>query len=176
MGSVMRVLVAVCVSVCLAQWLEFWYRFGATDVPSLFWGAILPYALMALVIHIVIEVVPRWPVWVWLLVGSLPGMALEWFVIGNSPWGNPEASQLGMVIFHGAWPIWGRMFDPVWFSPEQRRRALWVMGVAGLLLAPGFLMAPGDIRFVFFIIAPLFAYGALWVIAVKGRGVRSAAG
>ena len=31
--------------------------------------------------------------------GGILGLAIEWFVIGNSPWGNPEAIQWGMWAF-----------------------------------------------------------------------------
>jgi hypothetical protein len=27
------------------------------------------------------------------------GLAIEWFVIGNSPWANPEANDLGMFAY-----------------------------------------------------------------------------
>jgi hypothetical protein len=138
----------------------------------LFWGAFIPYTLIALAFHLLIEVVRRGPVWLWLVLGSLPGMALEWFVIGNSPWGNPDALQSGMVVFHGAWPIWGRMFDARWFSAGQRRAGLAVMAVSTVLLAPGLMIAAPDLRFAFFLWLPLLAYLALWVIAIRpaGRG------
>ena len=30
---------------------------------------------------------------------GLAGLAIEWFVIGNSPWANPEANDLGMYCY-----------------------------------------------------------------------------
>jgi hypothetical protein len=27
------------------------------------------------------------------------GLMIEWFVIGNSPWGNPDASNIGMFAY-----------------------------------------------------------------------------
>jgi hypothetical protein len=30
---------------------------------------------------------------------GLAGLAIEWFVIGNSPWANPEANHLGMFCY-----------------------------------------------------------------------------
>ena len=163
------ILLATAVSVLLAEWLEFWYRFGATWVPELFVGALFPYTVMALAFHTALHWLPRGPLWLWLFLGALPGMALEWFVIGNSPWGNPDALQIGMVVFHGAWPIWGRMFDPAWFRPEQRRAGLWVMGLSSLALLPGFLLPWSDLRFALFVLLPLLPYLALWVIALRRR-------
>ncbi len=32
-------------------------------------------------------------------VAGLLGLAIEWFVIGNSPWANPEANDLGMFAY-----------------------------------------------------------------------------
>lgn len=32
-------------------------------------------------------------------VAGLTGLAIEWFVIGNSPWLNPEANDLGMFCY-----------------------------------------------------------------------------
>jgi hypothetical protein len=167
MDRVVHVGLAVVVSVALAQWLEFWYRFGATQAPDLFWGAFLPYTVMALAFHLLVEAVRRGPLWLWLVLGSLPGIALEWFVIGNSPWGNPDASQLGMVIFHGAWPIWGRMFDAALFRAGQRWAGLIVVAVSTVLLAPGALIPSPELRFAFFIWLPLLTYLALWVIAIR---------
>lgn len=168
MRAVVQVLLATVVSVLLAEWLELWYRFGATWAPELFFGALAPYGLIALGFHSALQLLPRWPVWLWLPVGAIPGMALEWFVIGNSPWGNPDALQIGMVLFHGAWPIWGRMFDPDWFRPDQRRAGLAVLALASILLLPGFWIPSPDWRFAFFLLLPLPAYLALWIIALSG--------
>jgi hypothetical protein len=165
-GGIGQVALATLISVALAQWLELWYRFGATHVPGLFWGAFAPYTLIALAFHAVLQVLPRAPLWLWLVLGCLPGMALEWFVIGNAPWDNPDALQSAMVLFHGAWPIWGRMFDPAWFRPGQRRAALWLLAGATVLLLPGFLIADPDWRFAFFLLLPLPVYAVLWVIAL----------
>jgi hypothetical protein len=30
---------------------------------------------------------------------GLAGLAIEWFIIGNSPWANPDASDLGMFAY-----------------------------------------------------------------------------
>jgi hypothetical protein len=166
MQAVAQVLIATGLSVALAQWLELWYRFGATWVPELFTGAVVPYALMALGFHMLIQWLSRAPVWLWLILGCLPGMALEWFVIGNSPWDNPDALQLAMVVFHGAWPIWGRMFDTRWFRPGQRRAALILLALATLGLLPGFLIASADWRYAFLLLVPLPVYLALWIIAL----------
>ncbi|MFH1391563.1 MAG: hypothetical protein ABIH20_04595 [Candidatus Diapherotrites archaeon] len=38
------------------------------------------------------------------------GLAFEWFVIGNSPWGNPDANQIGMFSFWVAIAFMPRIF------------------------------------------------------------------
>ncbi|MAG18194.1 MAG: hypothetical protein CL944_01835 [Candidatus Diapherotrites archaeon] len=38
------------------------------------------------------------------------GLAFEWFVIGNSPWGNPDANQIGMFSFWVALTFMPRIF------------------------------------------------------------------
>ena len=30
---------------------------------------------------------------------AVTGLMVEWFLIGNSPWGNPDASQIGMAAY-----------------------------------------------------------------------------
>ena len=30
---------------------------------------------------------------------AVAGLMVEWFLIGNSPWGNPDASQIGMAAY-----------------------------------------------------------------------------
>lgn len=163
-----RVLLAVLVSVILAQWLEYWYRFGATDAPDLFWGAFIPNTLIALAFHGLIRFGPTLPVQAWLLLGAVPGMALEWVVIGNAPWDNPQASQVGMFVFHACWPIWGRVFDPDFFTIPQRRAALWWTLGWTVLLPAGFLIPSPDWRFAFFLLVPLGFYAGLFVMALIG--------
>ena len=46
---------------------------------------------------------------VWLVYGLL-GLMIEWFIIGNSPWGNPEAIQIGMFSFWAAVAFMPRIF------------------------------------------------------------------
>jgi hypothetical protein len=166
---VVRVLTATAVSVFLAQWLEGWYRFAATDDPQAFYGAFLPYILIGVAFHTLIERIPGLSARLLLLIGALPGMALEWFVIGNSPWGNPEALQVGMLVFHGTYPLWGRVFDDRWFGPRQRRAGILLLVGSTVGLAPGLLIGHSDVRFVFFVLLPLLFYAALAAMTITGR-------
>ena len=160
---------AVLLSVFLAEWLEFWYRFGATWDPQAFYGATFPYTVMMIAFHAAITWAPRMPRLVWLVTGAIPGMSLEWFVIGNSPWGNPDAWQLGQLAFHATYPLWGRMFDPAWFGPRQRRLGLILLAAFSIGLAPGFLIADEALRFAFFLWLPLPYYFALAAIVLFNR-------
>ena len=165
--SVGPFLAAVALSAVLGVWLEFWYRFGATTAPELFWGSTIVYVMMAAAIHAVFALGRRLPRWTWLLLCGIPGMALEWFVIGNSPWGNPDASQLGMILFHCTWPIWGRVFDRTWFSDGERRFALIWMGAWSVGLLPFFLIEDPGWRFAAFIWLPLIPYAGLFWVALR---------
>lgn len=124
---------------------------------------------MMIAFHAVLAFAPLLPRVIRLLVGCLPGMALEWFVIGNSPWGNPDAMQPGQIAFHGTYPNWGRIFDPAWFGPRQRRLRLILLAAVTLGLAPGFLIADQGWRFAFFIFLPLGFCFALALIALFNR-------
>ena len=33
------------------------------------------------------------------VLAAVAGLMVEWFLIGNSPWGNPDASQIGMAAY-----------------------------------------------------------------------------
>lgn len=165
----MRILVAVLVSVLLAQWLELWYRTGAEWTPGVLVGSGLVYLLMMVPFHIAVSLLPRAPERMWLVIGCVPGMALEWFVIGNSPWGNPDALQSGMFVFHGTYPIWGRMFDPAFFGPRRRRAALIALAVFSVVSAGGYLIPDGMARFGFFLFVPLGLYLVLAVMTLTGR-------
>jgi hypothetical protein len=96
-------------------------------------------------------------------------MVLEWFVIGNAPWTNPEAIQTGQFLFHASYPIAGRLFDPAWFGPRQRRVV--IAGLAGfsVVCAAGYLIATPDLQVAFFILVPLGFYALLSGVVLLNR-------
>jgi hypothetical protein len=48
------------------------------------------------------------------------GLLVEWFLIGNSPWGNPDASQLGMAAYWACMVI----VPLIAIDPDPRLRPL----------------------------------------------------
>lgn len=71
-----------------------------------------------------------------ILFGTLGLFVMEWIIIGNSPWGNPDANQAAMFIW------WAGVFVfPVFWSEtlpalqSLRRRSLWYHALySGLIL------------------------------------------
>lgn len=48
------------------------------------------------------------------------GLLVEWFLIGNSPWGNPQASQVGMAAYWACLVI----VPLIMIDPDRRLRSL----------------------------------------------------
>lgn len=97
---------------------------------------------------------------------GLTGLMVEWFLIGNSPWGNPHASQIGMFAY------WACMvLVPLIFLLQNRRLQKFIVRYGlGYLTAAwlGQILIPSpDWRFAFHIYAVILGYlglmaGILW--------------
>lgn len=98
------------------------------------------------------------------------GLLVEWFLIGNSPWGNPDASQIGMAAYWACMvivPLIAIDRDPR-LGPLRRPVAVYALGYAALILL-GQLLIPADgWRFAFHIWTVVFGY--LGLLAVGGAG------
>lgn len=74
------------------------------DLPG-YLGALGAYAVLLIMGYGVLVLIDRslpGPLWsnvVAILVFGFAGLAVEWFLIGNSPWGNPDAIQWGMFVY-----------------------------------------------------------------------------
>lgn len=158
---------AVLWSLALALWLEAFYRFGATFDPQTFAGAALVYTLYLVPAQALMRALPQVGDRVWLAVWGTLGLMFEWFAIGNSPWGNPDALQSGMLAYHGAYPVWGRILAG---GPTRRRRiAAWLLAGFSLLGLAGVLLPQGDIRFLWFLLVPLGLFYVLAGMTLLGR-------
>lgn len=113
------------------------------------------------------------------LTAGVAGLAIEWFVIGNSPWGNPAASELGMFAY------WACMIVvPVALldrSPHtlRLRRTTLLYGAGYTLLALAVEFIPNaDIRYVYHIWSVVVGYSVLLAITAFGlvRGWQPEAG
>ena len=97
---------------------------------------------------------------------GLSGLMVEWFLIGNSPWGNPDANQLGQFAY------WACMaLVPLMFLMEKRHLQTFILRYAlvyiGLALLGQFAIPSPDWRFAFHIYAVILGYlglmiGILW--------------
>jgi len=88
---------------------------------------------------------------------GLSGLMVEWFLIGNSPWGNPDASQVGMFAY------WACMaLVPLMFLLEKRSLQNFILRYAlvyTVLILLGQFAIPGpDWRFAFHIYAVILGY------------------
>lgn len=104
------------------------------------------------------------------VVAAAGGLMVEWFAIGNSPWGNPDASQLGMAAYWACLVIVPLIaIDP---DPRLRplRRAIAVYGLAYTALAVlgQWVIAPAGWRFAFHIWTVVFGYLGLIALCIGG--------
>lgn len=56
----------------------------------------------------------------WVAAAGAAGLMVEWFLIGNSPWGNPDASQIGMAAYWASFVI----VPLIMVDPDPRLRSL----------------------------------------------------
>lgn len=105
------------------------------------------------------------------------GLGVEWFLIGNSPWGNPAASQLGMAAY---WA--GMVIVPLIAvdsdarrRPLKRRIAVYAAVYTLAVLLGQRLLPAGDWRFAFHVWTVVIGYLVLLVLCVVGylRNARS---
>jgi hypothetical protein len=157
-------------SLLLALWLEAVYKFVVTWDPGNFVGAVLVYALVLPPAQLLMRLLPKVPDRLWLLFWGGLGLLAEWFVIGNSPWGNPAALHSAMFAFHGSYPVWGRILGSGPSGQRSAGLALW----AGftLLTLGGLLLGGDDLRRAWALLVPLGLYYALAAITLTGWPAR----
>ena len=100
------------------------------------------------------------------------GLMVEWFVIGNSPWGNPQASQIGMFSYWSAMVV----VPFVCLRPDTRLAALKkTIAVSVLLYTIAAvviqLTANPTVQFVYHIWAVVLGYTALILLSAIGYAV-----
>jgi hypothetical protein len=97
---------------------------------------------------------------------GLLGLMLEWFVIGLSPWSDPDAHPVVMAVFQlGMFSFWAAvaLVPRLFVSPEplSRRAAkaiLWFCVPYAGLVCPLGLLAPASIKFFAVILPAVLAY------------------
>lgn len=88
---------------------------------------------------------------------GLSGLMVEWFLIGNSPWGNPNASQVGMFAY------WACMtLVPLMFLLEKNLLQTFIIRYGliytALALLGQFTIPAYEWRFAFHIHLVIFGY------------------
>ncbi len=98
------------------------------------------------------------------------GLMVEWFLIGNSPWGNPDAHQPAMFAF------WACMIvvPVVLIEPDARlarlKRVVLIVGAAYTIMAVlGQILLPSaDAQFVFHIWTFIYGYMGMLALCLGG--------
>ena len=98
------------------------------------------------------------------------GLMVEWFLIGNSPWGNPDAGQIGMAAYWACLVV----VPLIAIEPDPRLRPLkYAIAVYGLvytaLVVVGqWLIPSAEWRFAFHIWTVVVGYLGLIVLCFVG--------
>lgn len=125
-----------------------------------------------LVTRLLFRVIPRRPIafLVCLALAAVCGLMVEWFAIGNSPWGNPDASQLGMAAYWACMVIVPLIaIDPdARLQPLKRVMAGYALIYTALAILGQWLLPPADWRFVYHIALVVFGYLALIILCAVG--------
>ena len=100
---------------------------------------------------------------------GLAGLGVEWFLIGNSPWGNPAANQPGMFAY------WACMVVVPWIltTSDPRlgklKRTMLAYGIVCTAIACLVQLLPNaDVRFVLHIWLVILGYLGLLVLSLGG--------
>ncbi len=97
------------------------------------------------------------------------GLLIEWFLIGNSPWGNPQASQIGMFAF---WSTMG-VVPFVFLRPDPRlaplKKRIFVSVLLYAYAAALIQLIPNPtVQFVYHIWSVILGYTALALFTTVG--------
>lgn len=98
------------------------------------------------------------------------GLIVEWFLIGNSPWGNPSANQLGMAAYWACLVI----VPLIIIDPDSRLRPLkrtiliYSLIYMALAVLGQWLVPTAEWRFAYHIWLVVLGYLVLIVLCVVG--------
>ena len=160
----LKFLTGVLISEIFALWIEFFYKFGATDNPKAFYIAIPIYFVYIFLLHLTFSKLYKlsYGAFFLILTGGVFGLLIEWYMLGNSPSGNPNASQLGMFIIHSTYPALGFVLVRNYFKKGLIKKLFYYMLVSTLLVSMGYLVQNNFYRFVWFIYSPIVLYIGLY--------------
>jgi hypothetical protein len=105
---------------------------------------------------------PRW-ILLYAACGGISGLAVEWFLIGNSPWGNPDANQLGMFAYWACMSLVPLMFLLQKYSVQAFILRYGLIYLVLACLGQVFITSPAW-RFAFHIYAVILGYLGLMLV------------
>ena len=102
--SVVSLLLFILIGVLTAAVGELQFSvFIRGDWANLFGSMVFNAVYLAgafVVTRLLFRLLPRRAAFLFTVVlAAVAGLMVEWFLIGNSPWGNPDASQIGMAAY-----------------------------------------------------------------------------
>ena len=164
-----------------AMLCEVEYKLFATYAPGAVAAGAIIYALYAQLWYAIHTRIDGWfsnrlrADWAFLLGAGFTGLVgLEWFFVGNTPSGNPEALQSGMFVFHATYVMLARLYaDETEAGIRFRKRTTgFTVGFFVFSLA-GFLIPDPGARRGWFIFLPLIAYFVLMCWSIRFFHARS---
>ena len=108
------------------------------------------------------------------ILAAVAGLGVEWFLIGNSPSGNPDASQFGMAAYWACLVVVpliavdGVADGDARLRPLKRRIAVYAAVYTLAVLLGQWLLPAGDRRFAFHVWTVVVGYLGLLVLCVAG--------
>jgi len=173
--SVVALLLFVLIGVLTAAIGELQYSvFIRGDWANLFGSMVFNAVYLAgafVVSRLLLWLLPRRAAFVaGVALAAVAGLLVEWFLIGNSPWGNPAASQLGMAAYWACLvvvPLIAIERDPR-LRPLKRTIALYAAVYTLLALAAQALLPRETWGYAYHIWSVIFGYLGLAVVAVVG--------
>ncbi len=96
------------------------------------------------------------------------GLMVEWFAIGNSPWGNPDANQVGMAAYWACLVIVPLIvIDPnPQLRPLKRKIAIYSLAYTAAALLGQVVTPAGVWRYVYHIWMVVFGYLGLIIMCL----------
>ncbi len=102
---ILRILLFIFYGLIFVQAPEITNLIIINKLPFIFVGSMIVYTILLGVGYVIQKIVDKllkgflYPNIFCIIFFGLAGLAFEWFVIGNSPWKNPDAIQWGMFVY-----------------------------------------------------------------------------
>jgi hypothetical protein len=129
-------------------------------------------AAWAVVTWLLLRFLGRRPLTILLItaLAGFVGLMIEWFVIGNSPWGNPDASNVGMAAYWACMVVVPLALLDTAPTTRRLRRNIVLYGLVYVLLALAvqFLIPNADLRYAYHIWSVVLGYLGLLILTVSG--------